>query len=225
MFVLATIIQTGQFLSADIFCPLFVLGMCYIISMKKEKNQTTSTTDQGSNMTNQEINIETVTAEIYASMPMVTRFFLGKTRNMANAEDAAMNGIVKALENIEKYNGKSKVSTWVCTVAYRLWLDSVRSHGNSKTTYTGDNVFLENVGGYYEMEEFGNGLDNSVITEALDKLSDAHKQVLTLHYIEGLKYREIAERIGKPIGTVMSRINQAKAKLKGNNALVAMMKQ
>lgn len=178
-------------------------------------------------MTTQEINIniETVTAEIYASMPMVTRFFLGKTRNMANAEDAAMNGIVKAIENIEKYNGKSKVSTWVCTVAYRLWLDGIRSHANSKTTYTGDAVFLENVGGSYVIEDFDNGLDNSVITEALAKLSPAHKQVLTLHYIEGLKYREIAERINKPIGTVMSRINQAKAKLKGNNALVAMMKQ
>ena len=75
------------------------------------------------------------------------------------------------------------------------------------------------------MAEFDSGLENSIITEALDKLSDNHKQVLTLHYIEGLKYREIAERIGKPIGTVMSRINQAKAKLKGNNALVALMKQ
>ena len=186
MFVLATIIQTGQFLSADIFCPLFVLGMCYIISMKKEKNQTTSTTVQGSNMTteNQEINIETVTAEIYASMPMVTRFFLGKTRNMANAEDAAMNGIVKALENIEKYNGKSKVSTWVITVAYRLWLDTIKSHSNSRTVYTGDSVF-----------------------------SDKQADVVLAHYRDGLKYREVAEALDIPIGSVMSRLNGAKKKL------------
>ena len=170
-------------------------------------------------------NVQISETEIFACYDMVRGVLLSKCRNPQTAHDAAMDGIMKAIENMDKYNGKSKVSTWVCTVAYRLWLDSVRSHGNSKTTYTGDNVFLENVGGYYEMEEFGNGLDNSVITEALDKLSDNHKQVLTLHYIEGLKYREIAERIGKPIGTVMSRINQAKAKLKGNNALVALMKQ
>ena len=212
MFVLATIIQTGQFLSADIFCPLFVLGMCYIISMKKEKNQTTSTTDQGSNMTNQEINIETVTAEIYASMPMVTRFFLGKTRNMANAEDAAMNGIVKALENIEKYNGKSKVSTWVITVAYRLWLDTIKSHSNSRTVYTGDSVFLENMGGTYEVEQ---SLDNqvSIWDMVCDILSDKQADVVLAHYRDGLKYREVAEALDIPIGSVMSRLNGAKKKL------------
>ena len=176
-------------------------------------------------MTTQSQNAQISETEIFAAYDMVRGVLLSKCRNPQTAHDAAMDGILKAIENMDKYNGKSKVSTWVCTVAYRLWLDSVRSHGNSKTTYTGDNVFLENVGGYYEMEEFGNGLDNYVITEALDKLSDNHKQVLTLHYIEGLKYREIAERINKPIGTVMSRINQAKAKLKGNNALVALMKQ
>ena len=159
---------------------------------------------------------------IFACYDMVRGVLLSKCRNPQVAHDSAMNGILKAIENMDKYNGKSKVSTWVCTVAYRLWLDSVRSHANSRTTFTGDEVFLENVGGYYEMEENGSGLDNSIITEALDKLSDNHKQVLTLHYVDGLKYREIAERINKPIGTVMSRINQAKAKLKGNNALIAM---
>jgi len=179
-------------------------------------------------MTTQNTQTETpeiTTDAIFACYDMVRGVLLSKCRNPQVAHDSAMNGILKAIENMDKYNGKSKVSTWVCTVAYRLWLDGIRSHANSKTTYTGDAVFLENVGGSYVIEDFDNGLDNSVITEALAKLSPAHKQVLTLHYIEGLKYREIAERINKPIGTVMSRINQAKAKLKGNNALVAMMKQ
>ena len=165
-------------------------------------------------------NVQISETQIFACYDMVRGVLLSKCRNPQTAHDAAMDGILKAIENMDKYNGKSKVSTWVCTVAYRLWLDSVRSHGNSKTTYTGDAVFLENVGGSYEIEDFDNGLDNSVITEALDKLSDNHKQVLTLHYIEGLKYREIAERIGKPIGTVMSRLSQAKLKLEADNRVV-----
>ena len=170
-------------------------------------------------------NVQITTAEIFASYDMVRGVLLSKCRNPQIAHDAAMNGILKAIDNMDKYNGKSKVSTWVCTVAYRLWLDSIRSHSNSRTTYTGDSVFLENMGGTYDMTDADDAHRDSVITEALAKLSPAHSEVLTLHYIEGLKYREIAERIGKPIGTVMSRINQAKAKLKGNNALVALMKQ
>tara|TARA_Y100000592_G_C5464606_1_gene315980 strand:- start:146 stop:751 length:606 start_codon:yes stop_codon:yes gene_type:complete len=201
--------------------------MLYYSIRKNEKpyskTSQSSLSSKDQNMTTQ--NVQISETEIFACYDMVRGVLLSKCKNPSLAHDHAMNGILKAIENMDKYNGKSKVSTWVCTVAYRLWLDNLRSHGNSKTTYTGDAVFLENVGGSYEMPEFDNGLDNAVITEALAKLSPAHKEVLTLHYIEGLKYREIAERINKPIGTVMSRINQAKAKLKGNSALVAMMKQ
>ena len=162
--------------------------------------------------TNQEINIETVTAEIYASMPMVTRFFLSKTRNMANAEDAAMNGIVKAIENIEKYNGKSKVSTWVITVAYRLWLDTIKSHANSRTTYTGDGTFLENMGGTYE-DDMSFDKPVSIWDMVSTILSEKQTAVVLAHYRDGLKYREVAEHLNIPIGSVMSRLNSAKKKL------------
>ena len=164
-------------------------------------------------------NVQISETEIFASYDMVRGVLLSKCKNPSVAHDAAMNGILKAIDNMDKYNGKSKVSTWVCTVAYRLWLDSIRSHGNSRTTYTGDAVFLENMGGTYDMPDCDADHREQVIADAMNKLSDAHKQVLTLHYNEGLKYREIAERIGKPIGTVMSRLNAAKAKLQANNAL------
>ena len=158
------------------------------------------------------LNIQEITNEIYASLPMVTRFFIGKTGNVANAEDAAMNGIVKAIENIDKYNGKSKVSTWVITVAYRLWLDGIKSHSNSKTTYTGDMVFLENVGGTYEDAQV---LDNqvSIWDMVSDILSEKQAVVVLAHYRDGLKYREVAEALDIPIGSVMSRLNGAKKKL------------
>ena len=147
--------------------------------------------------------------DIFACYDMVMRTMMKKCKNPAIAHDSAMNGIVKAIENMDKYNGQSKVSTWVCTVAFRLWLDTIRSHSNSRTTYTGDGTFLEAMGGSY-------------ICEALASLSEAHRQVVTMHYMEGMKYREIAERINKPIGTVMSRLNQAKMKLKANGGLLAL---
>ena len=210
MFVLATIMQTGQFLSADIFCPFLFLLCGYIISMVRNTNQDFSNTQsKDQNMT---LNPQEITNEIYASLPMVTRFFLGKTRNMPAAEDAAMNGIVKAIENIDKYNGKSKVSTWVITVAYRLWLDGIKSHSNSKTVYTGDAVFLENVGGTYEDDM---SLDNEVSMWDMvtSILSEKQAAVVLAHYRDGLKYREVAEALNIPIGSVMSRLNGAKKKL------------
>jgi RNA polymerase sigma-70 factor (ECF subfamily) len=161
-------------------------------------------------------------ADIFACYDMVFRTMMKKCKNPAIAHDTAMNGIIKAVDNMDKYNGTSKVSTWVCTVAFRLWLDTIRNHSNSRTVYTGDAVFLENMGGSYEADfeiEDAEATVKQGVTLALQGLSEKHREVITLHYVDGLKYREIAERIGKPIGTVMSRLNQAKAKLKGNKAL------
>jgi|TARA_B110000211_G_scaffold216161_1_gene258963 RNA polymerase sigma-70 factor (ECF subfamily) len=163
--------------------------------------------------------------DIFACYDMVMRTMMKKCKNPAIAHDSAMNGIVKAIENMDKYNGQSKVSTWVCTVAFRLWLDTIRSHSNSRTTYTGDGTFLEAMGGSYICDfeiESNEDHTTNVVNEALASLSEAHRQVVTMHYMEGMKYREIAERINKPIGTVMSRLNQAKMKLKANGGLLAL---
>ena len=88
-------------------------------------------------------NVQITTAEIFASYDMVRGVLLSKCRNPQIAHAAAMNGILKAIDNADKYDGSSKVSTWVCTVARRLWIDSTRSHTNSRTTYTGDSVFMK----------------------------------------------------------------------------------
>ena len=76
-------------------------------------------------MTTQSIN-----DQIFATQPLVYGYMLKLTKNPNTAYDASMEGILKAIDNADKYDGSSKVSTWVCTVAYRLWLDSVRSHAN-----------------------------------------------------------------------------------------------
>jgi len=152
-------------------------------------------------------------AAIYATFPMVSKFMCRKTGSMDTAEDAAMNGILKAIENVDKYNGKSKVSTWVITVTYRLWLDEIKSHANSKTAYTGDAVFLENMGGTVDPNEVSVNNERDVWDVAREILSDKQFAVVELHYTAGLKDREIAEHLAIPIGSVMSRLNGAKKKL------------
>ena len=165
--------------------------------------------------------IQTVQNEIYNCFPMLRGFFLRKTRNMADAEDAAMNGIIKAIENADKYNGQSKVSTWVCTIAYRCWLDSLRKGSKKKTVYTGNTVFLENIGGSYEMKENENTIESSVFWNLIESIVNPKQyEALHLHYAQGMKYKDIAAQLDCPIGTVMSRINGGKKKL-ANSTLIS----
>ena len=155
-----------------------------------------------------------IKSQIFASQPLVYGYMLKLTKNPNTAHDATMDGILKAIDNADKYNGSSKVSTWVCTVAYRLWLDSVRSHSNSRTVYTGDSVFMENVGGSYT-HDFDRTDISGVWDVAKGVLNDKQYACLELHS-QGLKYKEIAQRLNIPIGSVMSAISGAKKKLRDN---------
>jgi RNA polymerase sigma-70 factor (ECF subfamily) len=150
--------------------------------------------------------------QIFATQSLVYGYMLKLTKNPNDAHDASMNGILKAIDNADKYDGSSKVSTWVCTIAYRLWLDTIRSHSNSKTTYTGDLVFLENVGGFYN-HKFDVDDISGVWASAKEILNEKQFACIKLHS-EGIKYKEIASRLSIPIGSVMSAISGAKKKLR-----------
>ena len=58
------------------------------------------------------------------------------------------------------------------------------------------------------------GLPDQQILDALDGLSDEFRQVVLLADVEGFAYKEIAEIMGTPIGTVMSRLNRARKQLR-----------
>jgi len=158
---------------------------------------------------------QSISNQIFDTQPLVYGYMLKLTKNPNTAYDACMNGILKAIDNADKYNGSSKVSTWVCTVAHRLWLDSVRSHANSRTTYTGDSVFMENIGGSYT-HDFDNADNNGDVWAVANAVLNEKQYACIKLHCQGLKYKEIAERLHIPIGSVMSAISGAKKKLRDN---------
>lgn len=157
--------------------------------------------------------------QIFNAQPLVYGYMLKLTKNPNDAHEASMNGILKAIENADKYDGSSKVSTWVCTISYRLWLDTIRSHSNSRTTYTGDLVFLENVGGFYN-QNFGTDDVSNVWADAKEILNDKQFNCIKLHS-DGVKYKDIAKQLNIPIGSVMSAVSGAKKKLRDSASFKA----
>ncbi len=55
----------------------------------------------------------------------------------------------------------------------------------------------------------------AALDAALDQLSDEHRAVFVLHLLEGMPYKEIAQVLDCPIGTVMSRLHYARKRLQG----------
>ena len=104
----------------------------------------------------------------------------------------------------------SKVKSWLFTTLYRAYLSTYRH----ATKFP--HVELEDAAG--EMPSVAPSiladLDGTTVVEALTQVDEVFRAPLTLFYLEELSYKEIADVLDVPIGTVMSRLSRGKAQLR-----------
>ena len=142
-----------------------------------------------------------------------------------DAFDAVQDAFINAYQNLGSFKGDSEFYTWLYRIAFNsaitlrrkrratLSLDHALGGANR-----GEGVGFDppdptsEVGPGAEMER---DEEERLLTAALSRLSLEHRSVLVLKDIDGMKYEEIAESLGVPIGTVRSRIHRARAELKG----------
>lgn len=149
--------------------------------------------------------------EKYKNMILSMAYYI--SQNEYDALDMAQEVYVKLYKNVYKFEGKSKFSTWVYSVARNTCIDEYKRIKRNKN--------------YYETDE----RDISVETEGpeeiilkkelcdfvrimLSELPPIYNKILTLRYIDGLSYREIAKRLKCSEGTVKSRLFRGKKMMK-----------
>jgi RNA polymerase sigma-70 factor (ECF subfamily) len=132
------------------------------------------------------------------------------------AEDLAQDTFVRAWRAIGRFRGDSAFGTWL----YRVAINVIRSHLARRARW-------RLVWGWWPEEgtptppDVPDGVDyeadvarRDVIDRALAELPPDQRVAVTLRDVEGFDYREIADLLGVPIGTVMSRIFRGRARLK-----------
>ena len=143
-------------------------------------------------------------------------------RNEDLAVDLSQNAWVKAWQRLEQFHGEASFATWLTRIVTNLCLDELRRQKRARM----DSIeAMEETTGpvenRLEMETVDpvEGLDRQELRERIDaalaKLSDKHRTVIVLYEFEQLEYREIAEKMGTSIGTVMSRLFYARKRLAG----------
>ena len=122
------------------------------------------------------------------------------------AEDTAQEAFIRAWQHLPSYKPRSPFRNWVYRIATNAALDVLR---RERETVDVDALPLANSDdgpeAAVEREERGQRVRRAVLA-----LPDASRAVLVLREYEGLSYKEIAETLGIPIGTVMSRLNYAR---------------
>jgi len=138
--------------------------------------------------------------------------------------DVVQEAFVKVHRNLPRFQGTSSFYTWLYRIVVNLCID-LRRRTSKATVYSFDDALNhETVATSHGVlpgganrgrpdQEFGRQELRKEIGQAMEGLSDKHRQVILLREIEGLSYKEIAEVLGISVGTVMSRLHHARSNL------------
>jgi RNA polymerase sigma-70 factor (ECF subfamily) len=153
---------------------------------------------------------QTVIAGLPDMLPRLWRFGLVLSGDRSTAEDLVQATCVRALEKSAQFTVGSRLDRWLFSILRSIWLNELRARRirEGQGFVSAEEVLVTEGARQIETNIFA----AEVLTEVF-ALPEAQRETLLLVYVEGLSYREAAEMLGIPIGTVMSRLAAARGKL------------
>ena len=134
-------------------------------------------------------------------------------RNDQDAEDAVQEAYMRAYKAFARFRGGDG-KAWFITILRNVCYTMIRKARSHETPEPFDEQ-IHQVAGESEMQEvFRQKANAKSLHDALEKLPDDFREIIVLHDLEGLAYKEIAAVVGIPIGTVMSRLARARGRLR-----------
>ena len=155
--------------------------------------------------------IQTVTERLVAFLPNLRRFAISLCRSRELADDLVQTACERAILAAGSFIPGSRFDAWMFRILRNLWIDHLR---RQKTA--GPQADLEEARDVSVPSGEAASLarmDLRDVTAALQKLPDEQREVLVLVCVEELSYRDTAEVLSIPIGTVMSRLARARKNL------------
>lgn len=139
------------------------------------------------------------------------RFALSMCRREATAQDLVQQTFLQWAKKGHTLRDASKAKTWLFTTIYREWLGIARREKKYEEV-----EFEPDQHGAAQPQDEGENprVDSATLQAALAELDPNYRAPLVLFYLKELSYRDIAETLGVPIGTVMSRLSRAKDSLR-----------
>jgi RNA polymerase sigma-70 factor (ECF subfamily) len=146
--------------------------------------------------------------ELVALLPRLRRFARNLTRNPHDADDMVQIAIERAITRGDQRQPDARLDGWMFKIVRNAWIDEVRSRGRH------DKIFAP--------EEAGEHIGSELIEEeatlmsvqaAMLRLSEEQRMAVSLVLIEGLSYKEAAEVLEVPIGTLTSRLARGREAL------------
>ena len=157
-------------------------------------------------------------------MPQLYSAALRMTRNRADAEDLVQEAYLKAYRGFGRFEEGTNLRAWLFRILTNTYINSYRSKKRRP-----DETDLDEVEDFYLYRRMG-GLEaarasrsaedelmdfftDDEVRDAVDALPEQYRLAVLLGDVEGFSYKEIAEQLDIPIGTVMSRLHRGRKSL------------
>ncbi len=144
-------------------------------------------------------------------LPRLRRFAYALTGNLDKADDLVQETCARALANADQWQAGTRLDSWMYRIAQNLWFDRMRA-----TKVRGEVVDVDtaiDLVGSDGRDVTESRLTLKAVAQSISRLPADQQLVIAHVCIDGLSYKDAAEALGIPIGTVMSRLARARSAL------------
>jgi RNA polymerase sigma-70 factor (ECF subfamily) len=141
----------------------------------------------------------------------LTRFLFNMTRRPSLVEEVLNDTLFFVWEHPERFNGASRLSTWIFAIAYRKALNALRRQDTPVEDKGAEDRPSEESG---PERRLGDSQTGAALRAAVGRLSADHRAVIDLAYFHDMAYQEISEIMACPVDTVKTRMFHARRHLK-----------
>ena len=149
--------------------------------------------------------------EIVTLLPRLRRFARALAGQPADADDLVQLVVERALMRLDQYQAGTRLDSWLFAMMRNAWIDEVRSRGRR------GKVFAPEEDGAHVGSDGARAVEMRLeamdVHHAMQLLPEEQRSAIALVCIEGLAYREAADALGVPMGTLTSRLARGREAL------------